>query len=243
MLGALRKRKPDCVLLSEVFGPVFYSVCNLVHDNQTEAATVVLEKMAAGEIDASHYEAHIANVFDALPRGANRVFFARNHDTSWFYHFDGYTPRFLALDALHALVGIPEVFAGDPRNGPNPDSDPAVYEYYRRLFALRKEFPELTRGELRLRDTEDDNPWIVSGIRRLDDRDVVFFVSLSDKPEPVRARILDGEGIPRRIEMLELRDAHSDSIVRTRPVESFDPEEARFELTLEPFQILVGRCP
>ncbi len=67
MLQALRQTEPDAVLLSEVFGPVFYSVCNLVHDNQTEAVPVLLEKMDKGEYNAALYKTHMANVYDMLP--------------------------------------------------------------------------------------------------------------------------------------------------------------------------------
>ncbi|HEX2970721.1 MAG TPA: alpha-amylase family glycosyl hydrolase, partial [Tepidisphaeraceae bacterium] len=118
MLSAMRQTKPDAAMLSEVFGPLFYTVCDMVHDNQTEAPQFFLEQMEKGTLNTTHYKAHLAAVYDALPAGATRVMFARNHDTSWFYHFNGYTPRFLALDAIHTLFAIPEIFAGDPRHKP-----------------------------------------------------------------------------------------------------------------------------
>ncbi|MEJ7712336.1 MAG: hypothetical protein WKF84_21385 [Pyrinomonadaceae bacterium] len=40
----------------------------------------------------------------ALPIGANRVFYTRNHDTSWFYHFNGYTPRFMSMEAVRRVL-------------------------------------------------------------------------------------------------------------------------------------------
>jgi hypothetical protein len=45
----------------------------------------------------------------AVPQSSSAV---GNHDTSWFLHFNGYSPRFLAMDAVRAFAGIPEVFAG-----------------------------------------------------------------------------------------------------------------------------------
>lgn len=48
--------------------------------------------METGEVTAKDYKAHIADVRDMLPEGANRVYFARNYDTSWFYHFNDYNP-------------------------------------------------------------------------------------------------------------------------------------------------------
>lgn len=244
MLDALRKEKPDAVLLSEVFGPVFYTVSNLVHDNQTEAPQLLLEKMETGEVTAKDYKAHIAGVLDMLPAGANRVYFARNHDTSWFYHFNGYTPRFMAMDAVHALFGIPEVFGGDPKpeNGPSPDRDPAVYDYYRKLFAVRKDFPELARGDVLLREAECDNSWVFTGLRRLDGRITLATVSFSDKEERATIQIkrdaLFGKNAEQRNMTLKLRDAISGETVEAQRVAN---SSDRFMLKLKPFQVLVGR--
>ena len=98
MLAALRRKNPDAVFLSEVFGPVFYTVCNFVHDNQTEAVPMLQRRMQVGTYTAADYKQHLLGVFSLLPAGANRVFYARNHDTSWFDKFDGYDGRFMAFD-------------------------------------------------------------------------------------------------------------------------------------------------
>jgi hypothetical protein len=232
MLRALREGQPEGVLLSEVFGPVFYSVSNLAHDNQTEAPQLLLERMEKGQYTAAQYKEHIAAVADALPAGANRVFFARNHDTSWFFHFNGYTPAFLALDAVHALFGIPEVFAGDPENGPHPDADPGVYDYYRKLFRLKKDFPEWTHGRLRLRDIRSDNPHVFTGLRGTDAHTGVALVSLSGKAEA--APVFLAAGVP-NARQLVLRDA------RTGETVTAAREDDRFVVHLKPYQVLVGR--
>lgn len=138
MLAALRETNPKAVLLSEVFGPVFYPPSNLAHDNQTEAVEFFLRELGEGRVQAKDYQRHLRSVQELLPRGANRVYFSRNHDTSWFYSFRGYSPAFLAMEAIHAYCTIPEVFGGDPKHGPSPDDDPIVWETYRRLFATRK---------------------------------------------------------------------------------------------------------
>jgi len=236
MLDAMREIKPDAVLLSEVFGPVFYTVCNLVHDNQTSAPQQLLEQMEAGKIQAWHYKAHMANVFDALPRGVNRVFFARNHDTSWFYHFNGYTQRFMAMDAIHALCAIPEVFAGDPRNGPHPDDKPATYDYYRKLFALRKDYPELGRGELLLREVQCDNPWVFTALRRLNSQIVLVVVSLSDQRQSAAVKVV-GEGmeVDEVVQFVDPIAGQTFKIIR----ESRD--ERLLRLRLKPYQVLVAR--
>lgn len=257
MLDALRQHKPDAVLLSEVFGPAFYSVSNLVHDNQTEAPQLVLEKMETKEVTAADYKRHIANVLDMLPANANRVFFARNHDTSWFYHFNGYTQRFMAMDAVHALFGIPEVFAGDPKpkNGPSPDADPAVYDYYRKLFGVRKSFPEVARGEVLLRDTECDNDSVFTGLRRLNGQLALVVVSLSDKSEQAKIHIHTRADppfdplsptaaatvsavAPRKVSLM-LRDAITGETVKA--TRTATAKLGSVSVQLKPFQVLVGR--
>jgi hypothetical protein len=232
LLRALREGQPEAVLLSEVFGPVFYSVCNLAHDNQTEAPQLLLERIEKGQYTAAQYQEHLASVADALPAGANRVFFARNHDTSWFFHFNGYTPAFLALDAVHALFGIPEVFAGDPEHGPHPDADPGVYNHYRKLFRLKKDFPEWTHGRLRLRDIHSDNPHVFAGLRSTEAHTGIALVSLSGKAEA--APVFLGAGVL-RAGRLVLRDALTGETV------TVPREDDRFVVHLKPCQVLVGR--
>ncbi|MBC7920717.1 MAG: hypothetical protein H7Z75_06455 [Ferruginibacter sp.] len=233
MLQALREKKPEAVLLSEVFGPVFYSVSNLGHDNQTEAVQLLIEKMDRGEVNAADYQAHLANVFSALPPGANRVFFARNHDTSWFYHFNGYAPRFMAVEAIHAFFGIPEVFAGDPDHGPHPDADPGVYAYYQKLFNLRKELPELASGAVLLREVAADNPRIFTGLREADGHLSLVVVSLSDKVE--NAVLTIQPGVDTGGAGLQLRDVLSGATA-----EGFLTNR-RLTIQLQPFQVLVSR--
>gem|GEM_PF-1535683 len=242
MIRALRRQKPDAVLLSEVFGPVFYTASNLVHDNQTEAVQQFVELMDAGKVTAADYKAHMASVFGMLPRGANRVFFARNHDTSWFYHFNGYTPRLMAMDAIHALCTIPEVFAGDPKHGPNPDDDPKTFEYYAKLFAVRKRLPELAHGELLLREAETDNPHVFTALRRLNGRVTVVAVSLSDTVEDVRLRVTVPSappgGWPRLGSQVVLSDVIGGGDVKADVVAA---TPLCIRLSMQPFQVVAGR--
>jgi glycosidase len=227
MLDALRARKPDAMLLSEVFGPVFYSVSNFGHDNQTEGVPVLLERMARGQYTAADYQQHLANVLAMLPAGANRVFYARNHDTSWFYHFDGYTPRFMAFEAVHALVGIPEIFAGDPDYKANPDDDPATFETYRKLFALRRQRPELTRGEARLRDVTSNNPMIFSAVKSVPGHSSLVLISMSDREETARVT-MGNQQLPA---LVEFTDPISGQVFKANPA----------TVKLKPFQVLVGK--
>ena len=49
--------------------------------------------------------------------------------------------------------------------------------------ASRKEFAELTSGEVLLRGVESANPWVIAGARRLKGRTVAVLVSLSNEEE------------------------------------------------------------
>lgn len=87
MLEALQKNNPEVTMLSEVFGPVFYTVSNFVHDNQTEALSFLVKEIDNNRYSISRYQNHLQHVYSALPKGAIRVFYSRNHDTSWFADF------------------------------------------------------------------------------------------------------------------------------------------------------------
>lgn len=234
MLTALRQKNPEAVLLSEVFGPVFYSVCNFAHDNQTEGVPILLEKMERGTYSAAEYKQHIQSVYAMLPTGANRVFYARNHDTSWFYHFGGYTPRFMAFEAVHALFGIPEVFAGDPKNLPTPDQEPGVYEAYRKLFALRKQYRQFMDGTLSLYLIQCNNKHIFSGLRSLSGKSAMALVSFSDQfqtatltLDPAVKVLVGGQ--------LALRDIQTGNPVTLSRVGA-----NTYAVTLQPFQCVAG---
>jgi len=223
-MAAMREVKPESIFLSEVWGPLYHSVSNLVHDNQAQSVPFLMEKMDKGEVTAADYKLHIADAYSALPEGANRVFYSRSADTSRYYRFDGYSPRYLAMEAIHAFFGIPEVFAGDPVNPPFPDSDAAVYEYYRRLFKARRDYPELTDGKILLREVDCDNPRIFTGIRRLEQHTSVVAISLSNQAETARL-------IGNFAEDLNWIDAISGAPIAVHGK----------VMKLKPFQVLLGR--
>jgi glycosidase len=232
MYAAMRQVKPDVVILSEIFGPVWHALCNLVHDSANWASSVALEQMESGTMTAASYKQLMANTYDCLPAGANRVYFGRNHDTSWFGNFGGYTPRFMALDAIHCLMAVPELFAGDPRNGPSPDDDPATFGYYRKILALRRAQPELARGDTLLHDVECDNAWVFTGARRLGDTTTLVAVSLSAKPESARIRWRVTQ--PVRPGPTRVADPIGGRVL------SLTPAGGEWRLQFEPFQVWVG---
>ncbi|MDX1952017.1 MAG: alpha-amylase family glycosyl hydrolase [Verrucomicrobiota bacterium] len=229
MLSTMRETNAQAIFLSEIFGPLYYTVCDLVHDNMTHAGQLFLELYDSGEVTAEHYKLHIANVLDALPAGSQRVYFARNHDTSWFYRFKGYTRRFMALDAIHVFFGTPEFFAGDPKNGPHPDEDPAVYNYYRKLFSFRKRYPEFARGSIELRNVISSNPNVFTGIRSSAERSVLVAISLSSQEEIVR---ISG------VNSTETELVFEDPLDRKKTVAPLSSQG--IELKLKPFQVLIA---
>jgi glycosidase len=230
MLSAMRVVNPDAILLNEVFGPLYYSVCDLAHDNMTMGPQIFLEKLALGETTALDYQRHMQAVSDLLPPGARRVYFARNHDTSWFYHFNGYSPQFLALDAVHALLAIPEIFAGDPDYNSNLDDDQAVVDFYRQLLTRRREWPELARGDTLLHAVDCDNPMIFTGLRKLGSQLTLVAVSLSTHAETAAITFAGDQW-----HSLELIDA-----ISGQPV-TYTREGKGITASFSPCQVMVGQ--
>lgn len=230
MLAALRQKNPDAVFLSEIFGPVFLNVCNFGHDNQTEAIALLQRRMAVGTYTAEDYKQHLLGVYSLLPTGANRVFFARNHDTSWFDTFDGYDGRFMAIEAVHALFGIPEVFAGDPDHPFTPDDDRGkIFGMYKSLFSFRKQVPELTNGAVQLSEVSSSNPQIFSGIRSLPGKSSLLLANFSNEPQTTTITV----STPTKAQ--SLTDVYVGNAVMVKSIGK------TLTITLRPFQVVVGR--
>lgn len=229
MQDAIRKRNKDAVLLSEVFGPVFYTVSNFGHDNQTEAMSFLIREMEQGRYTMAQYGRHIRNMYLALPKGAVRVFYARNHDTSWFYEFFGYSPLFMSMEAIHALFGVPEVFAGDPNYRFNPDDDPQVYRHYKQLFAARRRYPEFVHGERLWDAVRCNNEQVFAGMVRYGGKKSIALVSGSDRQQQVQ---LDLTGTIKR-QQLNAMDIISETPVPVSVIQN------KIQLTLQPYQVVV----
>jgi len=123
---------------------------------------------------------------------------------------------------------------GDPRHAPHPDTDPAVYGYYRELFALRRDYPELARGEVLLHEVECDNPQVFVGLRRLDGRVALAIISLTDKPQRAKVTLTLPQTAPAKVILLDPHTAE-----KTDAPASAD--RRTFSVELKPFQVLVSR--
>lgn len=234
MMEAMREIKPDAALMSEMFGPVWHSVSNLAQDANWANVMDMNAALEAGKVTAASYKAGIASLQKSLPPDANRIRFCRNHDTSWFLKqgFSGYTPRLLALDAVHALAGIFVAFAGDPNHPPSPDDDPATWEYYRKVLALRKDSPELARGRLLLDEIDCDDPQVMSFIRLLDGRASLVLANFSGEPRrPGLSLQLPGHAV----EGMRLVNPQTGAVVS--PAAGGD----RVRVEIAAFEVLVGR--
>lgn len=233
MYEAMQKEKPDVVFYSEMFGPAFHAVSNLAQDANWAVVTDVFGQFDRGEINAATYKAGMVQLQGSMQRAANRIRFCRNHDTSWFFpkHYKGFTPRFLALDAVHILFGVPVVFAGDREHPPSLEDDPKACEHYKRVIALRERFPEFAKGEILLREIECDNEWVFSGLRGLGDDTAVALVSLSEKPQAATLTLTSEGKTLAGVTLLDPADGTEVTL----------PAEGPITLTLKPFQMLVGR--
>lgn len=233
MIGAMREIKPEAMMLSEVFGPLFYTVSNLGHDNNTEAPSLFLELLEKKEVTITDYKLHLERTRLMLPKGARRVYFARNHDTSWFYHFNGYTRPFMNLEAIHALCGIPEIFAGDTCTI-NPDA--GVFDNYQQLFHMKSKHQAFSKGRLFLSEIASDQPNVFAAVREYDGEAFLVLISFDASPVVVKIRgtnmfsgVFDKEG---SFELEPLFSGQQVKIVKRLEI-----------LNLEPFDAYVVRLP
>lgn len=233
MLDAVRKKNKDAVLLSEVFGPVFYTVSNFGHDNQTEAMSYLIREIEKGSYIIAQYARHLQYVYSSLPKGAVRVFYARNHDTSWFYEFFGYSPLFMSVEAIHALFGIPEVFAGDPAYKFNADDDPGIYQHYKKLFAARKNFPEFVHGEKLWDAVKCDNDQVFAGMVKDAQHESIVLVSTAATSQKMQLSLISD--YTKRAKLVAVDIINQDKKVQ------FDKTTNGISIALEPYQVVIVR--
>lgn len=214
VLKTLQAQKRDFAMLSEASGAIFHTVCNLVQDGSLERVFHLVERLGRGKANAEEVKVNLFTGFEALPKGANRVFELRSGTT-----------HSTAIEAIQVLCGIPMVFSG------SSPLDAQEREGYRRLFDLRQRFPELAQGDLLLSEIESSHPMVFTALRRLKDRYVVIVVSLAKAP--VKTTLYTS--LPKlRFSALLVDPAQE------KPVVGKFGAEGALNLTLQPNQVLIG---
>jgi len=190
--AAMKRVKPEAVLLNEIAGPMYYHNCDICH-NFGFIYQLMDERVRQSGFRALQYKQHIADMQALLPDGVLSVYYVRNHDTAWFYRFDGYTPAFFAYEAIHCLIrGIPLIFSGQTGKpqwiGPEPQSA----EYYKMLFAMRREHPVLINGACLFEEIDADSDDVFSVIRARGNERVIGLVNTSGEAIDVQITVEDG---------------------------------------------------
>ncbi|MEX0669071.1 MAG: hypothetical protein WD060_01250 [Pirellulales bacterium] len=114
----------------------------------------------------------------------------------------------------------------------SPDNDPAVWEYYRKILRLRKDSPELARGELLFDKIVCDDPHVMSFIRRLNGRASLVLGNFSGEARRPRLSLhLPGHVL----DAARLVNPQSGAEVSAVT----EGDGVRFQLA--PYEVLVGR--
>ena len=240
---AIKQINPEAILLDEMGGPICYQVCDIGH-NHGCVYRIVNDADVENQVTYSikDYKNLLCDAQDAMPDGVNRVYYMRNHDTAWFYRFDGYTRRFRAFEAVHCLIkGVPLFFSGqNPGKGApahvkqenlwaGPDDE--AFAMYQKLFTLRKSNPALIRGACYYEQIDTDNRHVFSALRVLDGQMIIVLVS--ESPDILSVRItIDSEFTQKYPEPVELRNLYGKGYVKIDTLAEFDIELMGYEIAV-----------
>lgn len=201
--GAIKAVNPDAILLDELGGPICYEVCDIGHNHGSFYRIMNdADEQERSTFTLRDYKNLLSNVQNTMPDGVNRVYYMRNHDTAWFYRFDGYTPRFYSFEAIHCLIkGIPLVFGGQKPGDGASDAvrqrclwsgpDDAAFRIYRRLFHVRRSARVLIDGACLFDEIDAHDDRVFSVLRTLDGRTVIVLVSDASEELGATVRIAD----------------------------------------------------
>jgi hypothetical protein len=238
--GAIKKVKPEAILLDECGGPRVYSASDIGH-NIGFIYQVVNRAVAKTDYRLADYKNLLSDVQDLYQDGALRVFYTRNHDTAWFYRFDGYSPEFFAYEAVHAFIrGIPLAFSGQfhrkgnfpsPYRGGNKWDGPndEQFAFYRKLYTVRRDNRVFIDGECLYGAVYSNQRDVFSVVRTTDIEAVIVLVSASDKPISAQIEVdAVNLGIPETD--AEYEDLWTGERGTLRDTRSFD-------ISMEPFAV------
>jgi len=238
----IKKVNPEAVLLDECGGPLAYGSSDMGH-NIGFLYQVVNKAVAGTGYTVTDYKNLLSDVQDVFQDGIMRVYYVRNHDTAWFYRFDGYSPEFFAYEAIHGVIrGIPLVFSGQfyrgknlptiERGGTNWDGPTEEdFDFYRKLFRVRRENRALIEGDCLFEEVDTDSKHVFSVLRILGDERILALVSGAAEPLTVKVRVDPGKlGLSKG--KTAYHDVWNDENGTLAHI-------SQFEMSLEPFGIRV----
>lgn len=221
----IKKVKPDAVLLNETGGPSFFNACDICHN-----FGIIYQLMDADIrklYRATDYRNHLADMAAVRPAGALTVLYTRNHDTAWFYRFDGYTPAFFTYEAIHCVVrGIPLFFSGQtgkPEWGGPMDS---AFMFYKKLLTIRKQYSIFIHGDCDFDNISCDCPDVFCVERIYHDDCLIALINTSG--ESVITRIVREKAYG----CVHFFDLYSGATLNVE-------DGARFDVPLEPYGIVL----
>lgn len=182
---AVKQVKPDALIVGEIWhyaadfleGDEWDSVMNYHFFN------AVVDFVASEKITASQFIQQLNFLKGRVHTNVYPVLWnlIDSHDTPRFLHICGNSVKKQRLGAAFQLLmpGMPMIYYGDEygmKGGPDPDcrrgmvwkeayQNAKMFDWYKQLIRLRKEYPCLTEGETISCETEDDTGLIVMAKR------------------------------------------------------------------------------
>lgn len=151
--AAIRRVKPEAVLLAELFGPVHVPISDLVCFQWVAWLDWAHETALAGRLDGAALQRLIGEHFASMPPGTWITGYTHTHDTVAFQKRELDGPPVAALFAtLNFLCAGIMTFAGgwSMRERPGPETGE-----YRRLFAMKKQLGGVAVDDILMIDTPD----------------------------------------------------------------------------------------
>ena len=164
---ALKRAKPDAILLSELWGPIFRRSHDATYENGW-----LLRYLNSGwlrgepKLSGAQWARHLADAGDARPEGASRAFFSANHDSDRIARLARDSPLGDALSFTHAFsAGFPFLWYRELAERE---------EFFRTLLRQRKQLQGYTCSH---RIAKPDSPALFTAYWTKDGKSAVLAVS------------------------------------------------------------------
>ena len=199
--GAIKNVNPEAILLNELGSMTYLNPCDLVHSFGTLYKVIMEEGYSARD-----YQMHLADLYAFSPAPGRLVHYVRNHDTAWFYKFEGYTKQFFVYETIHYMIfGIPLIFSGQTRKPEWGAPPPEAMKLYGKLADIRKGYRIFTDGTCDMTAVTADDPGLFCMYRTYENKKLIFIANSSGanvKPEISFDKSVDAAGLPNAIDLL-----------------------------------------